>query len=69
MSSSRERVTLSDIEERIRGITEQASRSVGAARPAIPSLAGAAVAGLVVLAFVLGYRRGRRSSVLEITRL
>jgi transcription initiation factor TFIIIB Brf1 subunit/transcription initiation factor TFIIB len=67
--SGESRVTLGDLEERIRRLTEQAQRSANAVRPAVPGVAGVAVAAIVVVAFVLGYRRGRRSSVLEITRL
>jgi hypothetical protein len=63
------RITLSEVEERIRSLTEQASRSASAVRPAVPGVVGIGVAAFVVLAFVLGYRRGRRSSVVEITRL
>ncbi|MHB8190049.1 MAG: hypothetical protein ACYDHP_06460 [Ferrimicrobium sp.] len=65
-----ERITLGDIETKIRGVQGSASRSIDAVRPAMPSMLGLAVGGVAFIAFVLGYRRGRsKSSVIEIQRI
>ncbi len=67
---SEERIELSDIEDRLRGVQESTVRSVDAVRPAVPGLLAFGMAGVAVVAFIWGYRRGRnKSSVIEITRI
>jgi len=67
---AKERIELSDIEEKLRGVQASASRSVDAVKPAMPGLLAFGMAGVAVVAFLLGYRRGRnKSSVIEITRI
>ncbi len=64
------RITRDDLEESFRGVQSSASSSLSAVGPAFPGIAGLAVGALVIIAFVVGYRRGRnKSSVIEITRL
>ncbi|MGH9297516.1 MAG: hypothetical protein ACRDZP_06010 [Acidimicrobiales bacterium] len=67
-----ERVTLSDIESKVREIGGSAQAVANSAKAAPPVLAGAAVGGvgLVALIYVLGRRRGRKEApVLEIRRI
>jgi transcription initiation factor TFIIIB Brf1 subunit/transcription initiation factor TFIIB len=67
---SNERVTLADVETKLRSLERQATRSVTAVRPVFPGVAGVAAAALVAAAFLMGYRRGKhKSSIIEITRL
>lgn len=64
------RVTRNDIEAKLREITGQVERGVEAAKPKLMPAIAAAAAGVVVLAYVLGRRRGRRrSTVVEIRRV
>jgi hypothetical protein len=65
-----QRVTTADIESKLREIRGEVEQSTSAARPRI---LGGAIAGavlLVLVAFLLGRRRGRRkSTVVEIRRV
>ncbi|KJE77861.1 hypothetical protein [Ferrimicrobium acidiphilum] len=65
-----DKISLSDVEDSIRGIQRSANGSLNALRPAFPGFVGVAAGLLVFIAFVAGYRRGRnKTSVIEITRL
>lgn len=67
-----QRVSLGDIESKMREIGGSATSSVSAGLQTPPAVAGGAVAGVLVLAaiYLLGRRRGRRSApVLEIRRI
>jgi hypothetical protein len=65
-----DRITRADLEESFRGVGRSASGALGAVRPAFPGLVGIAAGALVVIAFAIGYRRGKvRSAVIEITRI
>lgn len=64
------RITRQDIEEKIRSLGGAVQDEVEEARSTMVGVAGAAGLGLIVLAFVLGRRSGRkRSAVVEIRRL
>jgi hypothetical protein len=70
--TSTERVSLSDIQEKVREIGGSAQSAAGAAATAPPVVAGAAIGAaiLVALIYVLGRRRGRKEApVLEIRRI
>jgi hypothetical protein len=64
------RITRADLETKLREVTGEANETVEAAKP---QLVGGAVAGLllaVIVAYLLGRRRGRkRSAVVEIRRV
>lgn len=67
-----ERVSLEDIESKLRQITGDAQSTATAAASAPPVLAIGTVAGVLVLAaiYLLGRRRGKKSApVLEIRRI
>jgi len=67
-----ERVSLNDIESKMREVGGSAQSTVGATVSAPPVVAGGAVAGALVLAaiYLLGRRRGRKEApVLEIRRI
>lgn len=63
-------VTRDDIEAKLREMAGEVDDRVEAARPALLTGAVVGVSVLVVLAYLLGRRRGRRrSAVVEIRRL
>ncbi|MGO9559820.1 MAG: hypothetical protein ACLPQS_03375 [Acidimicrobiales bacterium] len=67
-----ERVSLNDIESKLREVGGSAQSTVGATVTTPPVVAGGAVAGVVVIAaiYLLGRRRGRKEApVLEIRRI
>ncbi len=65
-----DRITLADIENKIRGVQASATKPLAAVRPVFPGVAGVGLGLLVVVAFLLGYKRGKNnSSVIEITRI
>ncbi|MHB1988337.1 MAG: hypothetical protein ACYCSF_10190 [Acidimicrobiales bacterium] len=67
-----QRVSLGDIENKMRQISGSAQSTVGSAASAPPVLAGGVVAGVLVIVaiYLLGRRRGRKSApVLEIRRI
>ncbi|MHB8245366.1 MAG: hypothetical protein ACYDGN_08440 [Acidimicrobiales bacterium] len=67
-----ERVSLGDIESKMREIGGSAQSVVGSAAGTPPVMAGASVAAVLVIAaiYLLGRRRGRKQApVLEIRRI
>lgn len=67
-----EKVSLSNIESKLRQISGSAQSTAASAASAPPALAAGAVAGVLLIAaiYVLGRRRGRKSApVLEIRRI
>ncbi len=65
-----DRITLADIESKIRGVQARAGKPLSTVRPVFPGVAGVALGLLVAAAFLFGYRRGKNSSsVIEITRI
>jgi hypothetical protein len=64
------RITRDDIEAKLREISGEVDDSVESARPKVLTGAVAGVFLLVVVAYLLGRRRGRkRSALVEIRRL
>ena len=64
------RITRGDIEAKLRDIRGEVEETAEAARTPILAIAGGVAAAVIVLAFVLGKRRGRRTStVVEISRV
>ncbi len=67
-----QRVSLDDIESKMREIGGSAQATVTSAASTPPMIAGGAVAGVLVIAaiYVLGKRRGRKEApILEIRRI
>ncbi len=67
-----QRVSLDDIESKMREIGGSAQATVTSATSTPPMIAGGAVAGVLVIAaiYVLGKRRGRKEApILEIRRI
>lgn len=67
-----QRVSLGDIESKMREISGSAQSTVTSAASTPPALAGGAVAAVLLLAviYLLGRRRGRKEApVLEIRRI
>jgi hypothetical protein len=67
-----QRVSLDDIESKMRGVGGSAQSTVGSAVSTPPVMAGGVVAGVLVIAaiYLLGRRRGRKEApVLEIRRI
>lgn len=63
-------VTKADLEAKLRQISRQVNRTTEAAKPKLMAVGAAAATGLVVLAYVLGRRRGKRkATVVEIRRV
>ncbi len=66
----RGRITRADIESKLRDMRGEVDKTAEAAKAPLVAIAGAAVAVVVVLSFLLGKRRGRRkSTVVEIRRV
>ena len=64
------RITRGDIEAKLRDMRGEVEETAEAARTPILAIAGGVAAAVIVLAFVLGKRRGRRkSTVVEIRRV
>jgi hypothetical protein len=64
------RISRADIEDKLRQMRGEVDKTAEAAKVPILAIAGGVAAAVVVLAFLLGKRRGRRrSSVIEIRRV
>jgi hypothetical protein len=70
MTSSKDRITRGDLEAKLHEVSGDVGETVEAVKP---QLVGGAVAGLllaVIVAYLLGRRRGRkRSAIVEIRRV
>jgi hypothetical protein len=67
-----QRVSLDDIESKMREVGGSAQSTVGSAVSTPPMMAGGVVAGVLLIAaiYILGRRRGRKEApVLEIRRI
>jgi hypothetical protein len=68
--STNGRITRGDIEAKLRQMRGEVDKTAEAAKVPIMAVAGGVAAAVVVLAFLLGKRRGRRkSTVVEIRRV
>ena len=64
------RISRADIEAKLRDMRGEVEQTAEAAKAPILAVAGGVAAAVVVLAFLLGKRRGRRkSTVVEIRRV
>jgi hypothetical protein len=64
------KITRGDIEAKLREMRGEVEQTAEAAKAPIMAIAGGVAAAVVVLAFLLGKRRGRRkSTVVEIRRV
>jgi hypothetical protein len=64
------RITRADIESKLKEMRGEVQETAEAAKVPIMAIAGGVAAAVVVLAFLLGKRRGRRkSTVVEIRRV
>jgi len=64
------RITRADIEGRLRDMRGDVEETTEAAKTPIMAIAGGVVVAVVLIAFMLGKRRGRRrSTVVEIRRV
>ena len=64
------RISRGDIEAKLRQMRGEVDKTAEAAKVPIMAIAGGVAAAVVVLAFLLGKRRGRRkSTVVEIRRV
>ena len=64
------RITRGDIEAKLRDMRGEVEETAEAAKAPIMAIAGGVAAAVVILAFLLGKRRGRRkSTVVEIRRV
>jgi hypothetical protein len=64
------RITRGDIEAKLKEMRGEVEQTAEAARTPILAVAGGVAAAVVILAFLLGKRRGRRkSTVVEIRRV
>jgi len=69
-ASTNGRITRGDIESKLREMQGEVQETTEAAKVPLLAIAGGVVAGIVVAAFLLGKRRGRRkSTVVEIRRV
>ena len=70
MSEQQGRITRADIESKLHEMRGDVEESTEAAKTPILAIAGGVAVAIVVLAFLLGKRRGRRNStVVEIRRV
>ena len=70
MSSKPGRITRADIEGKLRDMRGEVEETTEAAKTPIMAIAGGVVVAVVLIAFMLGKRRGRRrSTVVEIRRV
>ena len=68
--TSNGRISRADIEAKLRQMRGEVDKTAEAAKVPIMAIAGGVAAAVVVLAFLLGKRRGRRkSTVVEIRRV
>ena len=64
------RITRGDIEAKLRDMRGEVQETAEAAKAPILAIAGGVAAAVIVIAFLLGKRRGRRkSTVVEIRRV
>lgn len=64
------RITRGDIEAKLRDMRGEVEETAEAAKVPIVAIAGGVAAAVIVVAFLLGKRRGRRkSTVVEIRRV
>jgi hypothetical protein len=64
------RLTRADIEDKLRSVKVELDRASARSRPTLLAVGAASAAALVVLAYALGRRRGRRrSTIVEVRRL
>jgi hypothetical protein len=64
------RITRADIEAKLRDMRGEVEQTAEAAKAPLMAIAGGVAAAVVILAFLLGKRRGRRkSTVVEIRRV
>lgn len=69
MAEPAKRITRQDIEDRIRELTGGVEETVGEARPTLVGVAAGAGVALLLAAYLLGRRAGRRrSAIVEIRR-
>jgi hypothetical protein len=69
-SSGSSRITVDQIESKLRDITSPVEERVDQARSMVPVIAVAVGAAIVLAAYVLGRRRGKkRTPVIEIRRI
>jgi len=70
VSEQQGRITRADIESKLHEMRGDVEESTEAAKTPILAIAGGVAVAIVVLAFLLGKRRGRRNStVVEIRRV
>jgi hypothetical protein len=70
MSGTNGKITRSDIENKLHEMRGEVEESAEAAKTPIMAIAGGVAVAIVILAFLLGKRRGRRkSTVVEIRRV
>lgn len=70
MSEQQGRITRGDIENKLREMRGDVEETAQEARTPILAIAGGVAVAIVVVAFLLGKRRGRRrSTVVEIRRV
>lgn len=68
--NSEGRITRGDIEAKLRDMRGEVEQTAEAAKTPIMAVAGGVAVAVVILAFLLGKRRGRRrSTVVEIRRV
>ncbi|HZU72563.1 MAG TPA: hypothetical protein VE990_07300 [Acidimicrobiales bacterium] len=64
------RIQPSDIEAKLRRITDEVHRTTESAKPVGMAVAGVAVVGVLALAYLMGRRRGKRQrTVVEVRRV
>ena len=69
-SSARDRITRDDLESKFRELEGDAREQVESARSTVLTAVGVAALVLLLLAFLLGTRKGRkRSTIVEIRRV
>jgi hypothetical protein len=70
MSGTNGKITRSDIENKLHEMRGEVEESAEAAKTPIMAIAGGVAVAIVIVAFLLGKRRGRRkSTVVEIRRV
>ena len=70
MSGTNGKITRSDIEDKLHEMRGEVEESAEAAKTPIMAIAGGVAVAVILVAFLLGKRRGRRkSTVVEIRRV
>lgn len=70
MTTGRDKVTRDDIESRLRGLVGEVEAAGESAKSSVSALVPVAAVAVVVVAYLLGRRKGRkRSTVVEIRRI